>query len=270
MSSPTRVNGEIPTSFGGVEIVPISQAESIGTCMAIYGGGGVGKTTIIGKVAEHYGPLLYIDAEGGGVSIRHLPNVHLAQVNRWSQIENLRRQCERDSTPFRAIALDNMSEMQNLCLTSIVTDMKPQIQHWGECTAKMLKLTRDFREISRTQGVHVFFIAWESPETTESGVVIKRGVGFTPSLARQFPGIVNFVGHMSAVDGHPTVRKLSFTVSSKTDAKFRVSPGDTAAKIPLELFIPEDSNVLADFIGSAFHSKPFPRQRYEAPTRKGT
>lgn len=266
MISAEGIATQVPSTFGGVQILPIADAAtSMGMFMGIYGSGGVGKTTIVGEVARKYGPLLYVDAEGGGKSIKHIPNVHIAQITKWSEAANLCRDLQKPGHPFKAIVYDNMSELQSLCINSIAGNNPVQIQHWGECTARMLKLTRDLREISRTQGVHVFMMAWDSIEQAESGVVTKRGVGFTPSLARQFPGIVTYIGYLTPLDGYPSIRKLSFMVSTKTDAKFRVSPAENAATIPLELYIRKGSNVLADIIATESENEKFPFQKYGEP-----
>lgn len=263
------VNGrqiDIPETFGGVPIRPIaSSAAAMGTFMAIYGAGGVGKTTIIGEVARSHGPLLYVDAEGGGKSIKHIPNVYHSEVTRWAQIEATTRDLANKKHPFKVVCYDNMSEIQNMCKDAVTGGGAVQIQHWGEVTTKMLKLTRDLREISRTQGVHVFLVAWDSPEMNESGVVTKRGVGFTPSLARQFPGIVTYVGYLQPLDDYPTIRRLSFTVSTKTDAKFRASPSEAVSTIPLELFERSGSNVLGDIINTESHGAKFPADKYGKP-----
>lgn len=260
-------NYDIPETFGGVSIRPIAEiSSSMGTFMAIYGSGGVGKTATIGKVALSHGPLLYIDAEGGGKSIKHIPGIFIAEVATWRQVTTLVRDL-KGKHPFKTVCIDNMSEIQSLCMTDIVGVGNPtQIQHHGEGTARMLKLTRDAREVARTQGVNVFLIAWDNPEMSEGGVVTKRGVGFTPSLARQFPGIVTYVGYLQAIDGFPTVRRLSFTVSTKTDAKFRVAPTEAISQIPLELFVRQEDNILGDIIETETNGTKFPANKYAKPT----
>lgn len=265
----TDTDTDIPETFGGVPIKPIAEsATSMGTFMAIYGPGGVGKTAIVGEVARSHGPLLYIDAEGGGKSIKHIPNVHLAEVTSWKQVRDVATDLSSKAGkhPFKTVCFDNMSEIQSMCISSIAGNSPVQIQHWGECTARLLKLTRDLREVSRTQGVNVFLIAWESLELSEGGIVTKRGVGFTPSLARQFPGIVTYVGYLQPINNFPNVRLLSFTVSTKTDAKFRVSSSEAASKIPLELYERSGSNVLGDIIETESKGIPFPVARYAKPT----
>lgn len=255
------------TSFGGVDIIPVRNAETMGICMAIYGAGGVGKTTIVGQAAARYGDMLYIDAEGGASAIKHLPNIQLANVTSFRQIENLIKACKAEGTksPYKSVALDNMSEMQNLCIQGITQGGPVQIQHWGECTAKMLKLTRDVRELSRAFGIHVFYLAWEALLKDDEGRIQKRGVKFTPSFAEQFPGIVTQVGYMEPIDRKPDVRKLTFQVSTKTDAKFRVAPTENAAKIPLTLYVKQGADVLGDVIASSIYNEPFPVKEYAAP-----
>ena len=260
-----RFSVEVPDKFGGIPLLPVRDAKMMGVNMALYGPAGSGKTTIAGKLGSKYGPLLYIDAEGGASAITSFEGVHWAPVTSTQQIMNIGRDLSKGGHPFRTIVIDNMSEIQSLSINRISGGTNIQIQHWGECTTEMLKITRVYRDMTRVQPLNVIFIAWEDTEKSQDGVVTRKYVGFTPSLARQFPGIVGMVGYLSVFDKVPDMRILSFKASPKSDAKFRVDRTDIAATIPQELYVGVNANPLEDMFDTIYEGKKFPVDKYQRP-----
>jgi hypothetical protein len=161
-----------------------------------------------------------------------------------------------------------MSEIQAVVLRSLTAEA-PQIQHYMQATVAMLALTRTMRDIARKQNINTILIAWDAPEKDESTGVVKRDVGFTPSLARQFPGIVDIVGYLTVVNDPPRyTRKLSFAPSPTTAAKFRRSRNERASQIPYELFYNlDDSNPMVDLLATMRGGVAFPKDKYLPPRR---
>lgn len=254
------------TKFGNIAIRKASESDPWGVCLALYGPPGVGKTTAAGKISlvSEGSPVLFLDAEGGTRSISHLNKCDVAQVGTWPELVSVSQQimAQKKDCQWKTIVIDNMSEIQAINVKSIVGDRIPQIQDWGKTTADMLNFTRLWRDFARFNSVNVILIAWASPSKEEfNGIEItKQDVAFTPSLARQFPGIVDIVGHLT-VEQNQT-RTLSFAPSNRTAAKFRRSGDENAVKIPLIIKFGEQHNPLGDIITTLRTGTPWPAEKY--------
>ena len=252
-------------TIGGVEIVLASDLPEWGMSIAIYGPPGVGKTTFCAQAIDSpYGaPVLDLDAEGGARSIAHT-NVEIVTVDSWAKIRRVASSLtalSKPDIPWKSIIIDNMSEYQSISIKSIAgPGNAPQLQHWGQSTSDLLKLTRDLRDWGRDNQVNIFFIAWESPEKDESTGIIKHDVGFTPSLARQFPGIVDIVGYLSVTSGD--TRSLTFAPSRTTASKFRRSLTEAARRMPLTFSYKLEDKPVVDILNTLRGGGEWPTEKY--------
>lgn len=256
-----------PKLVAGIPVKPVSELPEWGICMAIYGPPGVGKTTTAGKVAysDFASPAVILDAEGGVRSITHIPNLDQIEVKDWNELSRVSGaiiQAGKDS-PWKTVIIDNMSEIQNLNLRHHTGGDIPEFKHWNRNTTDILQFTRAWRDFARFNAVNVIFIAWSTPEADEStGIkIIKQDVGFSPSLARQFPGIVDIVGFLT-VETPSGLRILTFAPSNRSAAKFRRSNTEYAAKIPLVIKFDDKLNPLADIIGTLRGGLQWPSEKY--------
>jgi hypothetical protein len=264
-----------PERFGGIPIRRVSEvATDWGMCMAIYGPPGVGKTTFAAGAAQSAlgSPVLFLDAEGGIRSISHDQTIEVIEVHDWATLIKFNQELMKtppDQIPWKTIVLDNMSEFQAVSLRRIVAGNEmAQIQDWGRCTQDMLLLTRFYRDLARVKGVSVILIAWETPDKDESTGIVKRDVGFTPSLARQFPGIVDIVGYLEVMNDPPKyTRCLSFAPSPRTAAKFRRSRNENAMEIPYMIWYGADDNPMADLLATLKGGAKWPKQKYLKPAK---
>lgn len=238
-----------------------------GTCMAIYGPGGVGKTTLVGRAAgkPHIGKLLVLDAEGGSRVISHLPNIEVMAIDKWDQILAAGNALYEEEHDFGSVMLDNMSEYGSLAMNKIIKPGNiPEIQHWGKMTAEMLAVTRSFRDLTRLRGINVFYIAWDTSEIDEETKVRKRRVNFNPALQDRFPGIVDIVGYLSCLDNPPTyTRVLNFSENPRLDSKFRRNEGEAAMQIPKLIANPDLATIVATLKGG----EPFDASKHALPTK---
>lgn len=258
--------------FAGLTILKANETTDWGLCMAIYGAPGVGKTTFAAGAADSkYGsPVLYLDIESGIRSISHRSDIDTIQITAWAQvsafINSLKSQAE---LRWRTIVIDNMSELQTLTLKAAMGDSEmPQIQHYGKSTADVLSFVRTCRDMARSRAINFLMIAWESPEKDESTGLIKRDIGFTPSLAKTFPGLVDQVGYLVADDRAPYRRTLHFEPSIRTAAKFRRNLSEIAAEIPLTFSYALQDNPLADLLATLVGGESWPKDRYKEAGRK--
>lgn len=253
-------------SIGGINILSAEELPPWGISAAIYGPPGAGKTTFCAYACEAIdgAPVLDLDAEGGARSIMHLP-VEVAPVDTWEKIKRITAGIMAiEDLPYKTIILDNMSEYQALNLKSVAGSGQPQIQHYQTCTIDLLNLTRQYRDLAKRKGINVFFIAWESPEKDDSTGIIKKDVGFTPSLARQFPGIVDIVGYLSVEAGE--TRRLTFAPSIRTAAKFRRSLTEAARKIPLTINYKMEDKPIVDILNTLRGGADWPTSKYTKQT----
>jgi hypothetical protein len=263
-------DGAIKRKFGGVQIQKPSEIKETGECLALYGVAGSGKTTLAATATRSAlgSPLLYVDVEGGVRAIRHLDDVDVLEVGSWSELESIRREIKLQRHDYKCIVFDNMSEMQAMNMKHIVGNETPQIQHWGKSTADLLAFTREMRDLTSRSDLNVILIAWDYPEKEESTGIVKRQIGFTPSLAEKFPGIINTVGHITIKNNPPFyTRMLGFAPGPRTDAKLRRSQIDSAMSIPLEIPFGLDQPLMADLLEALRGVKPFPVDKYVLPKR---
>lgn len=250
-------------TFAGLNVRQATEETPAGISIAIYGAPGVGKTTLAAQasLSEYGGRTLFLDAEGGTRSISHLSNVDVIDIVDWNTFGKVTTELANPNAPceWGTIVLDNMSEFQAVNLRHIVDKRMPEIRDWGQTTSDMLYVTRLYRDLARKRGFNVFYIVWEAPEKDETGI-IKRDVGFTPSLARQFPGILDIVGYLT-VDNNG-IRVLSFAPSVRTAAKFRRSRKEQAMKIPLTLYYGVDDTPMVDLLNTLKGDLPWPDGKY--------
>lgn len=258
------------TTFAGLPVRKSNDMVRKGSTICIYGPPGSGKTLLASGAAdsEMHSPVLFADAEGGSSVFSHRSDIDVITVRQWSVLRKIIDALKNDS-PYRTLVLDNMSEIQQLNITSIAGQGNDiQIQHWNKSTADILNMTRTLLDHSINKGLNVIFLAWEDREKDSVSNMIRTGIGFTPSLANKFPGIIDIVGYLSVMNNAPHYsRLLSFAPSPKTDAKFRRSSNDLARSIPLQVVYGEDNLPMADLLDCLKGTKKFPAARYQPPQR---
>lgn len=253
--------------FAGFTIRKANEDNPAGISIAIYGKPGVGKTTLAAQASlcAEGGRTLILDAEGGARSISHLDNVDIIDITSWQQLAQISNELMNPnvSIPWGTIILDNMSEYQAIGINALAGRENPQLQMYLKNTNEMLYLTRAYRDMARKRGVNVFFIAWESPEKDEFTGITKHDMGFTPSLARQFPGIIDIVIFLTSENDPPQfTRVISFAPAPNTAAKFRRSRAEVAKDIPLVLYYTQDETPMVDLLATLKGGKAWPTGKY--------
>lgn len=256
-----------PLDIKGLEVHNAGEyGEASGYNLTLYGKGGAGKTTLAATALNSRfirdGRMLHCNAEGNGHVLHHLgERMKFTQILRWGQVEALTThfKAHKHDHGYDCVIWDNMSELQELHIRSIVPEgTDKQIQHYGKNTAAMLDFTRTWRVLSEETKLVVIFIAWEDAWKEDTGTMHSQ-VQFTPSLQKQFPGIVSSVGLLTA-EGR-NLRKLSFIASKNNDTKLNRSQDSNAMGIPLELYNPDLGPMLDTILGG----DKFPTERYARP-----
>lgn len=239
--------------------------------MALYGKAGSGKSTLAsGAASAPMGaPVLFLDAEGGSRAVAHRPDINVIDVASWKEIDDFTEVAKKnkDALPWKTIVFDNMSEYLSLLVFSITGNSEdaPTQPEWGKVTLEFLTFVRTWRDISR-YGVNVIFIAWEDEEKDSIGRV-KHNLHFTPKIRKEFPGMVDIIGYIEAVDRSPTQeRVVDFSTSSKTVSKFRRSQDEAALAIPFQVRYGLNVEPMADIINVLKEGKAWPTAKYTVKT----
>lgn len=252
--------------YGNLSVKKASDLLGRGVCITFYGAAGSGKTSLAANAEDtDIGkPLVFIDAEGGTRSIAHRKNIDIIELLSWSQLSDFTKSAieDRDNFPWRTVVFDNLSEYLSLCVRHRrkgETTTQPEYQR---ITDDMLAFIRSWRDLSRLTNINVIFNIWDDDNKDELGMV-RKVVAFTPSLQKQFPGIVDIIGYIRILNQPPKyTRVLSLQESPKTMAKFRRSADEWARRIPSEIPYGLDNLPLADILNVLQKGEEWPTKKY--------
>lgn len=255
-------------------------ASKKGSCIAVYGAPGVGKTPACCAVSETLwgNPMVVLDAEGGLESALHYKNIRpIARPQDghwdWDSIRSVVEwysNADESEIKEKALLVDNLSEIAEINLWYHTTDVtqnggprrKPEIQHYKSCTIDMRWLVRTLKDVAESKGLNVFLVAWEAPEKDEATGIIKRDVCFSPGFAREFPGLVDVVAWIT-VDGQGK-RSMQLGASNRSAARFRRNKFQQANSIPDKFEFSIDDTPLADLIATMRGGVAWPAAQYKA------
>src|SRR5690606_38243298 len=97
-------------------IVPIGES-SEWVSMVVYGRSGTGKTTFIGTMPK---PLLVLDInDRGTISIKAPLDTYVMEVRSWDEIEEVYWYLKSGNHPFKSVALDTVTQLQDLAIAKI-------------------------------------------------------------------------------------------------------------------------------------------------------
>lgn len=262
-------------SFAGLNF--ITEEVKTGLFLALFGIGGSGKTSIAANIVKSkYGaPALLVSADKSYTSVTHLRSegLDIIDVDSWQEIDKIKRALEKGDHKYKSVIWDNLSEILRLCIKRNAPSGMPEgsaaLKTWGQITSQMMEFVAGIRILTVTQCMNVITVLWEETEKDELTQLIRYKVNLTPKLGAAFPGMVAMVGRLT-VPGNANngyIRKLDFSPSEKTDAKYRVAPTEAAAKIPMVLYLRGDNTFLKDFLSTVHDGTPFPVDKYGPPAK---
>ena len=184
-----------------MKISPIEETEHTLNVL-VYGDPGVGKTTFAASAAKHpeLGPVLFINIEGGMLSIRSEDKVYTTeQIKSTADVEALFWRLQKgELEQFKTIVLDSITELQTLNLEEIgkkggrgVDAL--ELQDYGKSTAQLRRLFRMFRDLPR----HVIFTALVVREMPQTNRKSAQPTEVRPHLTSKLSQSVQ--GYMDAV-----------------------------------------------------------------------
>lgn len=168
--------------------------------MLIYGVSGSGKTTLCGTAedTEHGRDVLYIDLEGGTMSIGDRPNISVFRPKQWEDIQKIYQALVSEDHSFQTVILDSLSEAQTLALKSVIGQKDAVTQQdWGKTNDKILTLVRSFRTLTHTKGIHTIFTALERETKDEITGAVRIGPALTPGSSTNVGAAVDSIGYLT-------------------------------------------------------------------------
>lgn len=211
--------------------------------MLIYGPYGVGKTTLAASAEDvpEMSDVLYIDAEGGMLSLADRPDIDVIEINDFSQFARIHqyliRHCAaRDANDtealkkleeslgldrkvpkrYNTVVIDSLSEVQRYNMyqllgvkigTAKIDDdwETPEFSHWNKTTEMMRLVVRSFRDLP----MNIIFLSSEKVADEKKGTIT---INFPNQLSKDIPGFIDVVGYYQAItnkgqDGMVSVKR---------------------------------------------------------------
>jgi len=158
-----------PTNFAGLK-VDRPQTEGIDRInLLLYGEAGVGKTWLAGSASAvpTMRKVLYLDAEGGAVTLREWPDVEMLRCTQWDDYTRVYHALKAGGHDYQTVVLDSLSEINEQNRERVMQEMKldpenegrdedvPSLREWGKMQVRLLRLIRNYRDLP----MNVIFIA---------------------------------------------------------------------------------------------------------------
>ena len=224
-----------------------------------YSPAGHGKTTLLGTGVgdERISPMLILDFEGGLKSIRskilrvpidqlgvippEIDRAHVVKISEWEDFQRVYDILESGQHEYRAVAVDSLSEVNYLNLSTIVgkqvadprVDHDPDIPYQEDylrSISQMRRLIRFFRDLP----MHVFFTSGAVEAQDAKSRKFQYRPALTGKLVTELPGLVDTIAYLAVVeDGEENYRSLYFQPTERFMAKDRSEGGCLGAWLDL-------------------------------------
>jgi hypothetical protein len=180
----------------------------------IFGEPKVGKTALVATAADHpdTAPLLLIDVEGGTTTIRNRkddPNIDVVTVRSIGEFQQKLNELQKVgddlSEVYKTVAVDNMTELQNLDIKVIMkaaysknpekVDIDvPSPREWGKTGEHMRAIARAVRDLPCNT-----ILTAHTYEKEREGQPTRIYPGFGGQAKSAVAGFMDVVGHMRMV-----------------------------------------------------------------------
>lgn len=210
-------------------IQPVSAAETA-LKMLIYGPPGAGKTVLAATASEvpEMSPVLYVDVEGGTLSIRD-KKVDVLRIKTFTELAQLLEVLRSGHHNWRTVVIDSLTEVQKLNMYEVMKKVvaqdpsrdpdMPGLREYGKNAEQIRRLIRGYRDLANT---HVIFTALASEVKDEKTGVVKVYPALTGKLATEIPGFLDVVAYLSVAEQDGAeIRVLVTDMTSRIMAKHR-------------------------------------------------
>jgi hypothetical protein len=171
----------------------------------LYGRSGTGKTTIASSFPK---PMLFLDVKDvGDDSISDVEDLKVMDVREWNDFEMAYWWLKRNPKRYKSLAIDTVSQLQQLAIRKVLEDKSKDADHagewgvmtkreWGEVASLMKIWITNLRDLP----MDVCFIAQDrtfnvSEEDEAEGLEPEVGPGLSPSIAKHLNANVHHIGN---------------------------------------------------------------------------
>jgi hypothetical protein len=216
--------------LGNLDLLKASDvSQAWGLNILIYGVSGAGKTTLCGTAQDtpNGRNVLYVDLEGGTMSISDRPDVMVFRPSKWSDLQQVHAALLNDETnSFKTVIIDSLTEAQTMCLKGVIGD-KEQVtqQDWGKVNDRLLAMVRAFRSLTHTKGINTIFTALERETRDDATGAVRVGPALTPGSSINVGAAVDSIGYLTWNE-KTGQRILHLAGSGKFSAKVRQPMSD--------------------------------------------
>lgn len=171
-----------------------------GLNILLYGVAGAGKTTLAATAqdSEHGRDVLYIDVEGGTLSISDRADVSVYRPASFADLRKVYDALAAGGHNFQTVVVDSLSEVQTLAAKEISPRGGTIDQReWGQINDRVINLVRSFRGLSHSANVNTIFTALEREEKDEATGKVTVRPDLTPGSYRAVTAACDAVGYLT-------------------------------------------------------------------------
>jgi hypothetical protein len=241
-------------TIGGLPLLEVGDVPPLLNLM-VYGDPGIGKTVLAGSasVVEALSPVLFIDVEGGTLSLRErYPDVQIVRCKSFNDFGTIYTDLRGMKHGFKTVVLDSITEIQKFGMLEIMKrmledpkntdrdDLLPGIGEWGKNTEQMRRLIRAMRDLP----MNTIFLALPVSDQDKKGNRSTRP-SLSGKLSNEVAGFLDIVCYMykkTLDDG--TIKRLLLT--SGTD---EIIAKDRTDRLPPVLEDPDMATIAQIVLG---------------------
>lgn len=176
--------------------------------LLIYGEPGAGKTFLAATAedSEDTSPILFLDVEGGAVTIRHRHSVDVLEVRSIDDVQKAYKELYDDGGEYyKTVIIDSLTELQKLDMRTIMqeaydsrpdtTDKDvPSPREWGKTGNHMRTIIRGFRDLP----VNTIMTCLQGSQYDESSGMTLVYPELPGKMRHESPGYFDVVGYLRA------------------------------------------------------------------------
>lgn len=206
--------------------------------LLIYGEPGAGKTWLAATAqdSEETKPILFLDSEGGTVTIRKRKDVDVRKIRSMQEVQEIQNILYADDGGYyKTVVIDSLTELQHLDLRTVMKEeynQKPDKididvatqRAWGKSRERLTKIITSYRDLP----CNIVCTALLGSEVDEVNGGSNYFPAFPGKLRGEIPGYFDIVGYLRAEDVRngntvEVIRKLQVAKTKRVVAKDRTS-----------------------------------------------